>query len=158
MLAPKGEARKTMALAMSSADTSRLSDVLASASSRTVASGSPRAAALLANTASIRAPATEPGQIALTRMPSRPSSIASDLVRPITAHFEAAYGERIGKPKRPAADERLAMLGLPLFLSHGMARCAQRNCPVRLTASVRSQSASAMSSQAAVGPAMPALL
>ena len=38
----------------------------------------------------------EPGQMALTRMPSGPSSIASVLVKPITAHLEAAYGERLG--------------------------------------------------------------
>ncbi len=33
------------------------------------------------------------------------------------------------------------MLALALALSSGIARCAHRNCPVRLTASVRSQSA-----------------
>ena len=50
------------------------------------------------------------------------------------------------------------MLALPLAFSNGIACCAQRNWPVRLTASVRSQSTSAISSHAAVGPAMPALL
>ena len=30
----------------------------------------------------------------------------------MTPHFDAAYGVRLGKPKRPAADERLAMLGI----------------------------------------------
>ena len=50
------------------------------------------------------------------------------------------------------------MLALRLDLSSGIARCAHRNWPVRSTASVRSQSASATSSHAAVGPAMPALL
>mgnify|MGYP003693570407 CR=1 FL=1 len=31
-----------------------------------------------------------PGQIALTRMPCGPSSIDSDLVKPMTPHFDAA--------------------------------------------------------------------
>src|SRR3954451_3987421 len=84
--------------------------------------------------------------------------MASDLARPITPHFEAAYGVRIGNPKRPAADDKCVMLALRLFLSHGIACCAQRNWPVRLTASVRVQSDNSTSSQAAVGPAMPALL
>ncbi len=50
------------------------------------------------------------------------------------------------------------MLALALAFSSGIARCAHRNCPVRLTASVRCQSRSATSSHGAVGPAMPALL
>src|SRR5689334_3961010 len=105
----------------------------------------------------MRAPSTEPGQIALTRMPDGPSSIDSDLVKPITPHFDAAYGVRLGKPKRPAADDRLAMLALSLARNSGIACFAHRNCPVRLTASVRFQSSSATSTHGAVGPAMPAL-
>ena len=50
------------------------------------------------------------------------------------------------------------MLALRLAFSNGIARCAHRNCPVRLTASVRCQSCRATSSHAAVGPATPALL
>ena len=76
--------------AMSSGAISRPNDVLASASSRTVSIGTPRACALFAKTESMRGPATDPGQIALTRMPSPPSSIDSDFVNPITAHFDAA--------------------------------------------------------------------
>src|ERR1700680_66866 len=158
MFAPNFEARNTIACAMSSAETSRCSDVFASASSRTTSAATPRAAALLANTASMRDPAQEPGHNALTRMPWIPSSIDSDLVKPITPHFVAAYGVRSGNPKRPAAEDRLAVLALELFFRIGLARCAHRNCPVRLTASVRSQSRKVMSSHAAVGPAMPALL
>src|SRR5205807_8539014 len=137
---------------------SRCSDVLVSDSSRTTSAATPRAAALLANTESMRDPATAPGHNALTRMPWMPSSIDSDLVKPITPHFAAAYGVRSGNPKRPAAEDRFAMLALELCLSIGIARCAHRNCPVRLTASVRSQSRKVMSSHAADGPAMPALL
>src|ERR1700693_4860436 len=76
----------------------------------------------------------------------------------MTPHFAAAYGVRSGNPKRPAAEDRFVMLALALCLSNGIALCAHRNCPVRLTASVRSQSRTAMSSHAAVGPAIPALL
>ena len=79
-----------MAFAISSALTKRRSETLESASSRAASGVIPRAAALLANTASIRAPATDPGQMALTRMPNRPSSIDSDFVNPITPHFVAA--------------------------------------------------------------------
>ncbi len=53
-----------------------------------------------------------------------PSSTASDLDSPITAHLDAAYGVRIGKPKRPAADDRLAMLAIA-------ARLEQRNRALR---------------------------
>src|SRR5207253_8335327 len=114
MLAPSGDARNTMELAMSSGEIKRLSDDLASASSRMMSGVTPRALALFANTLSMRRPATEPGQIALTRMPSSPNSIDSDFVNPITAHLEAAYGVRSGKPKRPAADERFVMLAFLL--------------------------------------------
>src|SRR5438552_3067683 len=158
MLAPKGDARNTMAFAMSSAEIMRPSDDFASASARITSGETPRAFALLANTLSIRLPATAPGQIALTRMPSAPNSIDSDFVKPITAHLDAAYGVRSGKPKRPAADERFVMLGFLLFRKCGIASCTQLNWPVILTASVRSQSGGSIASHAAVGPAMPALL
>src|SRR4051794_20790958 len=125
MFAPRGDARNTMALAISSADTMRFSDDLPTISSRTTLASTPSALALLAMTLSMRGPATEPGQMALTRMPSAPSSIDRDLVKPITAHFDDAYGVRIGKPKRPAADDRLAMLALPLLRRCGIANCAQ---------------------------------
>src|SRR5690348_3090805 len=114
MFAPSGDARNTMAFAMSSGEIRRLSDDFANASSRITSTGTPRAFALLANTLSMRRPATDPGQMALTRMPSPPSSIDNVFVNPITAHFEAAYGVRSGKPNRPAADERFVMLALPL--------------------------------------------
>src|SRR4029453_5444211 len=54
MLLPAGEARKTIALAMSSALTNLRSDVLARPSARTTSVGTPRAAALFANTLSMR--------------------------------------------------------------------------------------------------------
>src|SRR4029450_2928953 len=127
MFAPAGDARNTIRRAMSSGAINRPNDVLAKASSRTVSIGTPRACALFAKTASIRGPATDPGQIALTRMPSLPSSIDSDFVNPITPHFDAAYGVRSGKPNRPAADERLAMLALLLFRRSGIANRAHRN-------------------------------
>ncbi len=38
----------------------------------------------------IRSPSTEPGRMASAVMPSRPSSIASVLVNPTTAHSDAA--------------------------------------------------------------------
>ena len=41
-------------------------------------------------TARMRGPSTGPGRMALTRTPSGPSSIDSDLVNPTTPHFAAA--------------------------------------------------------------------
>src|SRR5258707_770464 len=128
MFAPSGDERNTIAFAISSAVINRRNEVFAIASSRTTSIATPRSFALLAYTASIRAPATDPGQIAFTRMPCGPSSIDSVLVKPMTPHFDAAYGARFGKPKRPAADERLAILALALAFSNGIARCAHRNC------------------------------
>src|SRR5690606_10403062 len=52
--------------------------------------GRPRIFALASITARMRGPSTAPGRMALTRMPSLPSSIASVLVKPTTAHLEAA--------------------------------------------------------------------
>src|SRR4026207_558156 len=43
-------------------------------------------------TRSIRLPSTAPGQMALTRMFQRPTSMASDLVRPITPPLGAGRG------------------------------------------------------------------
>jgi hypothetical protein len=39
--------------------------------------------------------------------------MASDLVRPITAHLAAAYGVRIPKPYTPAIDDMLIIEPLP---------------------------------------------
>ena len=58
--------------------------------SRTSSSLLTLAAASRATTRSIRGPSTAPGQIALTRTPAGPSSIASVLVRPTIAHFAEA--------------------------------------------------------------------
>src|SRR4051812_5514600 len=127
MLAPSGDARNTMAFAMSSGEINRLSDDFANASSRMMSADTPRAFALFANTLSMRRPATDPGQMALTRMPSPPSSIDKDFVNPITAHFDAAYGVRSGKPNRPAAEERLVMLAFWLRRKCAIASCAQWN-------------------------------
>jgi hypothetical protein len=49
----------------------------------------PLAAASASITRSMRGPLTEPGQIALARMPCGPSSIATVFIRPMTPHFAA---------------------------------------------------------------------
>src|SRR5262252_7566943 len=82
----------------------------------------PAAAALALITARMRAPSTGPGRIAFTLTPSGPSSIESDLVRPITPHFAAEYGARRGNPKRPAAEDRLMIAPPPAARRNGMAR------------------------------------
>ena len=69
--------------------------------------GDPRAAASRRMTSRMRSPSTEPGQIALARTPEGPSSMASDFVRPMTAHLAAAYGDRMPMPYCPAVDEML---------------------------------------------------
>src|ERR1700686_4807621 len=91
-------------------------------------------------------------------MLSGPSSIDSDFVNPITPHFAAAYGVRIAKPSRPAADEILTIEAFLLLRRCGTARRVQLNCPVRQISRQRSQSSGFISSIFAVGPAMPALL
>src|SRR5690606_22340679 len=107
----------------------------------TSSTGLPSDLALAAITARIRGPSTAPGRIALARMPSGPNSMASDLVKPTTAHLDAEYGVRPGKPRWPAADDRLMMLGPRPLHSRGTASRVHRNWLVMLTASVRSQSA-----------------
>src|SRR4051794_26768820 len=108
-------------------------------------------------TPSILGPPTEPGQMALTRIPAEPSSIAHVFVRPITAHFAAAYGERSGYPKMPALDEMLTMDPCA-WRSIGTARWVQRNIEPRLMRTHSSNACGSISSTAAVGPATPTLL
>ena len=74
---------------MSSARTKQPIAVDATNSARTASGVVPVAAAAAATTRSIRSPSTEPGQIALTRTPNGPSSLASVLVSPITPHLAA---------------------------------------------------------------------
>ena len=88
MFAPAGDARKTIAFAMSSAVTKRLSDTLATNRSRMSSKLVFASTAFAEITRSMRAPATAPGRIALTRMPNSPSSIDSDFVKPTIAHFD----------------------------------------------------------------------
>ena len=85
-----GEASQSTVSAMSSAVTQVRIEVPA-AYWRRIASGSlPLAAASLSITRSIRGPSTAPGQMAFTRMPAGPSSIASVFIKPMTPHFAAA--------------------------------------------------------------------
>lgn len=70
-----------MAFATSSAVTMRFSDVRAIASSRTASSATPRSAARFASTASIRAPATEPGQIDRLAMLALELAFSSGIAR-----------------------------------------------------------------------------
>jgi hypothetical protein len=56
---------------------------------RISASLRPATLASAAITRSMRGPSTEPGQIALTRTPNGPSSMASVLVSPTIAHLAA---------------------------------------------------------------------
>ena len=70
--------------------TKRLSDTPFVYSARMASGVRPDASASAAMTRSMRSPSTDPGQMALTRMFQRPTSAASDLVKPITAHFAAA--------------------------------------------------------------------
>ena len=69
----------------------------------------------------IRSPETEPGQIALTRILNFPSSIANDLVTPIIAHLDAAYGVLNGNPKIPAVEDKLTIDPPSFFFKSGIA-------------------------------------
>src|SRR4051794_860464 len=44
---------------------------------------------------------TLPGWTGLTRIPPPPRSIAADLVRPVTPHFDAEYDATPGRPTMP---------------------------------------------------------
>src|SRR5258708_7662900 len=82
---------------------------------------SPRPCAFAAITRSMRSPSTTPGWMQLTRTLSGPASAARLSVKPTTANFAAEYGVRLGKARRPAADERLMMLPPPAALIIGIA-------------------------------------
>jgi hypothetical protein len=93
---PAGDARNRHMSAISLASTKRLIDWPLVYSARTASGVAPRIAASALITRVMRSPSTEPGQIAFTRTFQGPSSAASDLVRPMTAHLAAAYGVRSG--------------------------------------------------------------
>ena len=59
-------------------------------------------------------------------------------MKPTTAHFAAEYGVRIGKPKRPAIDDRLMMLPPPACLDqrHRLARAIEHAVQVDRDAAV----------------------
>jgi len=107
-------------LAMSCAVTVVLRLVPASIFVRISSFETPRLLALASITRSMRSPSTMPGWMQLTRTLSGPASAARLCVKPTTAHLAAEYGVRIGKPKRPAIDDRLMMLPPPASLMSGM--------------------------------------
>ena len=95
--------------------------------------------------------------MALQRTLCGPSSTASDLVSPMTAHFAAAYGVRMPNPNKPAVDDTLMMAPLPCAFMSGATLRAQRKCESSDTARQWLHSAGSMSSTNAVGPFVPAL-
>src|SRR6476661_2275396 len=145
-------------LAMSSASISRPSDDWLWYSADTSSAGRPSICALALMTASILGPLTAPGQIALTRILSGPSSIARVLVSPTTAHFDAEYALRPAMPSRPAAEERFTIEASVPCRSIGRACLMQKNWPWMFTSKVAFQAAVSSVSSGPVGPAMPALL
>jgi hypothetical protein len=54
-----------------------------------------------------------PGRMPTTRMPSRPSSLASPSVIASTAPLLAAYGTMFGRPPRRAAAEEMFTIAPP---------------------------------------------
>ena len=52
-----------------------------------------------------------PGQIQLTVIPSFPSLVANDLVKPITPCLAAVYGLAPGVAPKPSVEEMLTILG-----------------------------------------------
>ncbi len=62
-----------------------------------------------------------PGQMALTRMPRGPNSLAKERVKPINPAFVAAYTESPAKPRWAMIEEMLMILPP---LSASMRRCA----------------------------------
>src|SRR5258708_6796975 len=92
----------------------------------------PRAFALASMTRSMRAPSTIPGWMQLTRTWSGPASIARLLVKPTTPHLADEEGDRRGKPRRPADDERLMIEPPPAALMSGIASRVQENIELSL--------------------------
>src|SRR6185437_11036624 len=107
------EARNRHRSAISDGCTKRAIDWPSRYSRSTSAAAAPRASASRAMTLRILSPSTEPGQMAFARTPCGPSSIASVLVRPITAHLAATYGARSPIPCWPAVEEMLMIEPLP---------------------------------------------
>ena len=89
------EARNAHMSAISDGFTKRGIDWLSTYSRRTTSGGTPRWTASASMTRPMRGPSTAPGATTFARTPKGPSSTASDLVKPITAHLAAAYGERM---------------------------------------------------------------
>src|SRR5947207_13606398 len=88
-----------------------------------------------------------PGCTELQRMLSRACWIAVDLVKSRTAPLVAVYAAvSPGLPTSPAVDEMLMMEPPPACRMAGIAHFVPRNTPLALTAMMRSQSASLVSS------------
>jgi hypothetical protein len=88
--AEASDARKTAAAATSSGGTRRLSGVMSLASARNSSYETPAARACSRITASMRGPATAPGEMRFTRTPCGPSSTASERTSPTSASLLAA--------------------------------------------------------------------
>src|SRR4051794_18633387 len=91
----RDEARNAHMSATSDGSTKRGIDWLWTYSRRTTSAETPRWAASASMTLPMRGPSTAPGATTLARTPKGPTSTASDLVNPITAHLAAAYGVRM---------------------------------------------------------------
>src|SRR6185437_8426177 len=120
------EARNRHRSAISAGCTKRAIDWPSRYSRSTSDAAAPRAPASRAMTPRMRSPSTEPGQTAFARTPCGPSSIASVLVRPITAHLAATYGARRPIPCWPAVEEMLMIDPLPAAFMAGTTRAHVR--------------------------------
>ena len=81
---------------------------------------------------------TLPGAMALTVTPWAANSWASDLVRPITPHLEAAYAEIMGLAERPIIDETVTTRPHRPATRWRAAAATVLKTPVRLTPMVSS--------------------
>ena len=99
-----------------------------------------------------------PGQTALTRIPSRACPLAADFVRPMTPCLLALYAGARADPMTPTIEAVLTMAPPPCAAMWRISCLRQRHTPVKFTARIRSQSASASSVSDPIGPSMPALL
>src|SRR6516164_1917840 len=99
------------------------------------------------------------GEMALTVMsPCPASSLASDLVRAISAALLAEYGPSVGLPSLPAIEAMLMIRPYFFCCMPGTTALHHKNGPTRLMASTVSMSDLASSQMQAVLPTMPALL
>ncbi len=86
--------------------------------------------------------AMKPGQIALTRIPTGPSSSAADFTSPITPCLAAEYAADIRTPVSPAADAVTPTEPPPAARIACPAVCRPSSTPRRFTAIVWSHSSS----------------